>query len=92
MPRRDELYLADVVEACRDVGRFVADLSLDDWLTNDLVRYALAVAARQIQVSSWPRSVQAAMWSRTSPGTSTPRASRNTSNALASPSAWRWLK
>jgi uncharacterized protein with HEPN domain len=41
MPRRDELYLADVVEACRDVVRFVADLSLDDWLTNDLVRYAV---------------------------------------------------
>ena len=40
MPRRDELYLADVVEACRDVVRFVANLSLHDWLTNDLVRYA----------------------------------------------------
>jgi uncharacterized protein with HEPN domain len=41
MPRRDELYLADVVEACRNVGRFVAELSLDDWLANDLVRYAV---------------------------------------------------
>ena len=41
MPRRDELYLADVVEACRDVVRFVADLTQDDWMKNDLVRYAV---------------------------------------------------
>ena len=39
--RREELYLADIVEACRDVVRFVDDVSLDDWIANDLVHYAV---------------------------------------------------
>lgn len=41
MRRREELYLADIVEACRDVVRFVGDVSLDDWIANEAVRRSL---------------------------------------------------
>jgi len=41
MPRREELYLADIVEACRHVVRFVRGLSLDDWIDDALVQSAV---------------------------------------------------
>ncbi len=33
MPRPEELYLADIVDACRDVVQFLHGLNLDDWQT-----------------------------------------------------------
>lgn len=47
----------------------------------------LAVAARRIQVSSWPRSAHPETRSRTSSLTSMPRASSTASTAVASPLA-----
>ena len=41
MRRREELYLADIVDACRDVVRFVDGISLDDWIADELVHYAV---------------------------------------------------
>ena len=41
MPRREELYLADIVDACRDVARFTDGLSLDDWIADDIVHFAV---------------------------------------------------
>jgi uncharacterized protein with HEPN domain len=41
MPRREELYLADIVAACRYVADFLDGLTPDDWADSDLVRFAV---------------------------------------------------
>lgn len=41
MPRREELYLADIVIACRHVIRFLGGFSLDDWLASEVVQFAV---------------------------------------------------
>jgi len=39
--RREQLYLADIVEAADEISEFVADVSRDDFLSNKLVRSAV---------------------------------------------------
>lgn len=55
MPRREELYLADIVDACRDVVQFLHGLNLDDWADSRVLQFAvlqrltvIGEAARQI--------------------------------------------
>jgi uncharacterized protein with HEPN domain len=40
-PRREDLYLVDIVEACRDIATFLANLSLDEWMADPLRRDAV---------------------------------------------------
>ena len=55
MPRREELYLADIDDACRDVIDFLDGLTLDDWIESRVLQFAvlqrltvISEAARQI--------------------------------------------
>ena len=42
MPSRPEdLYLADIVEACHDVRRFVGGRDADEWYADKMARYAV---------------------------------------------------
>ena len=55
MPRREELYLADILTACRHVAAFLDGRSLDDWIEIELLRFGvlqrltvIGEAARQL--------------------------------------------
>jgi uncharacterized protein with HEPN domain len=55
MPRREELYLADIDDACRDGLEFLDGLTLDDWAGSRVLQFAvlqrltvIGEAARQI--------------------------------------------
>lgn len=58
MPRREELYLADIVDACRDVVQFLSGVTLDDWAGSRVLQFAvlqrltvIGEAARQIEAT-----------------------------------------
>jgi uncharacterized protein with HEPN domain len=40
-PRPEDLYLVDIVEACRDIVRFVGDRGPDEWASDELRRDAV---------------------------------------------------
>jgi uncharacterized protein with HEPN domain len=55
MPRREELYLGDILTACRPVAAFTAGKSLDDWIEDELLQFGvlqrltvIGEAARQL--------------------------------------------
>lgn len=55
MPRREELYLADILTACRHVAAFLDGRSLDDWIEDELLQFGvlqrltvIGEAARQL--------------------------------------------
>ena len=41
MPRPEDLYLVDIVEACRDVAAFLGDLGPPEWMADPLRRDAV---------------------------------------------------
>jgi uncharacterized protein with HEPN domain len=58
MPRREELYLADIADACRDVVQFLSGVTLDDWAGSRILQFAvlqrltvIGEAARQIEIA-----------------------------------------
>jgi len=41
MPRREDLYLADILTACRHVSTFLDGKSLDDWIDDELLQFGV---------------------------------------------------
>jgi len=41
MPRREDLYLADILTACRHVATFLDGKSLDDWIDDELLQFGV---------------------------------------------------
>lgn len=62
MPRREELYLADIVEACADVVQFLDGLLLDDWIASRVLQFA--VLQRLTVIGEAARRVDAAVRER----------------------------
>jgi uncharacterized protein with HEPN domain len=60
--RRDELYLADIVEACMDVTAFLDGVSVDEWISNREKHYA--VLARLTVIGEAARQLPAAVRDR----------------------------
>jgi hypothetical protein len=41
MPRREDLYLADILTACRHVSTFLDGKALDDWIDDELLQFGV---------------------------------------------------
>jgi uncharacterized protein with HEPN domain len=41
MPRREDLYLADILTACRHVATFLEGKSLEDWIDDELLQFGV---------------------------------------------------
>jgi uncharacterized protein with HEPN domain len=62
MPRREELYLADIDDACRDVVHFLADVTIDDWVDSRMLQFA--VLQRLTVIGEAARHIDAAVQER----------------------------